>query len=115
MAAYAQRGGVRERQLQVRHDAAERGLEVTRPLDVLTVPRGPAEFERELIKAPTGEGRSLAKARGQPMGRPGALTRHQPDEALQALDAGTATQAVLARRFDVTQATISRLARTAAA
>lgn len=43
------------------------------------------------------------------MGRPGALTRHQRAEALQALDAGTATQADLARRFNVSQSTISRL------
>jgi DNA invertase Pin-like site-specific DNA recombinase len=76
---------------------------------MLTVLGGLAEFERELIKARTGEGRTRAKARGQHMGRPGALTRHQRDEALQALDAGTATQADLARRFNVSQATISRL------
>ncbi|WP_363318307.1 helix-turn-helix domain-containing protein [Bosea sp. (in: a-proteobacteria)] len=48
------------------------------------------------------------------MGRPSTLTRHQRDEALQALDAGTATQADLARRFNVSQATISRVAKSAA-
>lgn len=81
---------------------------------MLTVLGGLAEFERELIKARTGEGRARAKARGQHMGRPGALTRHQRIEALQALDAGTATQADLARRFNVSQATISRVAKSAA-
>ena len=44
------------------------------------------------------------------MGRPGALTRHQRQEALEALAAGDITQADLARRFNVSQATISRLA-----
>lgn len=76
---------------------------------MLTVLGGLAEFERDLIKARTGEGRARAKARGQHMGRPHTLTRHQRDEARQALDAGTATQADLARRFNVSQSTISRI------
>jgi DNA invertase Pin-like site-specific DNA recombinase len=79
---------------------------------MLTVLGGLAEFERELIKARTAEGRARAKARGQHMGRPGALTRHQRQEALEALAAGDITQADLARRFNVSQATISRLAQT---
>jgi len=77
---------------------------------MLTVLGGLAEFERELIKARTGEGRARAKARGQHMGRPGSLTQHQRGDALEALAAGSATQADLARRFDVSQSTISRLA-----
>lgn len=77
---------------------------------MLTVLGGLAEFERELIKARTGEGRARAKARGQHMGRPGALTSHQRQEALEALASGIATQADLARRFNVSQSTISRLA-----
>lgn len=77
---------------------------------MLTVLGGLAEFERELIKARTGEGRARAKARGQHMGRPGALTHHQQAEARQALASGAATQADLARRFNVSQSTISRLA-----
>ena len=76
---------------------------------MLTVLGGLAEFERELIKARTGEGRARAKARGQHMGRPAKLTRHQREEAAQALAEGSATQADLARRFNVSQATISRL------
>lgn len=59
--------------------------------------------------ARTGEGRSRAKARGVHMGRPPALTRHQREEALAALAEGSATQADLARRFNVSRSTISRL------
>jgi DNA invertase Pin-like site-specific DNA recombinase/predicted nucleotidyltransferase len=77
---------------------------------VLTVLAGLAEFERELIRARTGEGRARAKARGQHMGRPPALTTHQRQEAIRALRAGTASQADLARQFNVNQSTISRLA-----
>jgi DNA invertase Pin-like site-specific DNA recombinase len=42
---------------------------------LVTMLAGIAEFERELIKARTGEGRAGAKARGVHMGRPPALTR----------------------------------------
>ena len=41
---------------------------------MLTVLGGLAEFERELIRARTGEGRERAKARGVHMGRPPKLT-----------------------------------------
>lgn len=71
---------------------------------------GLAEFERDLIRLRTGEGRTRAKARGVHMGRPPKLTPHQRREALQALADGTATQADLVRRFNVSQSTISRLA-----
>jgi DNA invertase Pin-like site-specific DNA recombinase len=76
---------------------------------MLTVLGGPAEFERELIRARTGEDRECAKARGVHMGRPAKLTVHQRHEALKALADGTASQADLARRFNVSQSTISRL------
>ena len=82
---------------------------------MLTVLGGLAEFERELIRARTGEGRTRAKARGVHMGRPPKLTPHQKREALKALAEGTATQADLARRFNLSQSTISRLAEKAAA
>ena len=78
---------------------------------MLTVLGGLAEFERELIRARTGEGRKRARARGVHMGRPPKLTKHQRREALTALADGSATQADLARRFNVSQTTISRLAR----
>ena len=44
---------------------------------MLTVLGGLAEFERDLIRARTGEGRARAVARGQRMGRPFRLTDHQ--------------------------------------
>src|SRR5919198_1435129 len=75
---------------------------------MLTVLGGLAEFERELIRARTGEGRKRAKARGVKFGRPAALTPHQRSEALQRLANGEA-QADVARTFNVSQATISRL------
>jgi DNA invertase Pin-like site-specific DNA recombinase len=75
---------------------------------MLTVLGGLAEFERELIRARTGEGRKRAKDRGVKFGRPSALTAHQRQEALQRLGNGEA-QADLARSYGVSQATISRL------
>jgi DNA invertase Pin-like site-specific DNA recombinase len=76
---------------------------------MLTVLGGLAEFERELIRARTGEGRKRAKARGVRFGRPTVLTSHQRKEALERLANG-AVQADLARTYGVSQATISRLA-----
>src|SRR5262244_3077561 len=76
---------------------------------MLTVLGGLAEFERELIRTRTGEGRKRAKARGVRFGRPAALTPHQRQEAIQRLAQGEA-QADVARSFNVSQATISRLA-----
>ena len=76
---------------------------------MLTVLGGLAEFERELIRARTGEGRKRAKDRGVKFGRPTALTPHQRQEAIQRLANGDA-QADVARTFNVSQATISRLA-----
>jgi DNA invertase Pin-like site-specific DNA recombinase len=76
---------------------------------MLTVLGGLAEFERELIRARTGEGRKRARDRGVRFGRPTALTAHQRKEALERLAEG-AVQADLARTYGVSQATISRLA-----
>jgi DNA invertase Pin-like site-specific DNA recombinase len=76
---------------------------------MLTVLGGLAEFERELIRARTGEGRKRAKARGVRFGRPRKLSSHQREEALQRLQEGAA-QADVARTYAVSEATISRLA-----
>jgi DNA invertase Pin-like site-specific DNA recombinase len=76
---------------------------------MLTVLGGLAEFERELIRARTDDGRKRAKARGVKFGRPVKLTAHQRKEAVQRLAEG-AVQADLARFYGVSQATISRLA-----
>jgi DNA invertase Pin-like site-specific DNA recombinase len=75
---------------------------------MVTILAGLAEFERELILARTGEGRKRAKARGVKFGRPSALTAHQRLEAVQRLAKGEA-QADVARTFNVSQATISRM------
>lgn len=77
---------------------------------MLTVLGGLAEFERELIKARTSEGRVRAVARGVHMGRPVKLTHHQKTEVIEALSAGVLSQADLSRRYGVSQSTISRLA-----
>jgi DNA invertase Pin-like site-specific DNA recombinase len=76
---------------------------------MLTVLGGLAEFERDLIRARTGEGRARAVARGQKMGRPFILTDHQKHEAIKRRDQGE-TLADIARSYNVSPATISRLA-----
>src|SRR5262245_22085532 len=53
---------------------------------MLTVLGGLAEFERELIRVRTGEGRVRAKARGVHFGRPFKLNRHQRREAIARRD-----------------------------
>jgi DNA invertase Pin-like site-specific DNA recombinase len=75
---------------------------------MLTVLGGLAEFERELIRARTGEGRRRAKDRGVKFGRPRKLTPHQRQEAIQRLTAGE-TQADVARTYNVDPTTIGRL------
>ena len=76
---------------------------------MLTVLGGLAEFERELIRARTGEGRKRAKERGVKFGRPRKMTPHQRQEALQRLAAGE-TMADVARTYAVDATTIGRLA-----
>jgi len=75
---------------------------------MLTVLGGLAEFERELIKARTGEGRARAKAEGVHMGRPSKLTPHQRREAIARRDAGEALTDI-ARTYGVSHTTIGRL------
>jgi DNA invertase Pin-like site-specific DNA recombinase len=76
---------------------------------MLTVLGGLAEFERELIRARTSEGRARAKARGQSLGRPHKLTPHQRREALERKEAGEPVREI-ARSYAVSGSTISRLA-----
>jgi len=78
---------------------------------MLTVLGGLAEFERDLIRARTGEGRERAKARGVRMGRPPKLTPHQQREAIRRRDRDGETLADIARSYNVSPATISRLQR----
>jgi len=75
---------------------------------MLTVLGGLAEFERELIRARTGEGRARAKARGVHMGRPPKLNRDQRKEAKARWEAGD-TLTDIARTFGVSHTTIGRL------
>jgi DNA invertase Pin-like site-specific DNA recombinase len=75
---------------------------------MLTVLGGLAEFERELIRARTGEGRKRAKDRGVKFGRPRKLTPHQRQEALRRLSAGE-TMMDVARTYNVHHTTIGRL------
>jgi DNA invertase Pin-like site-specific DNA recombinase len=76
---------------------------------MLTVLGGLAEFERDLIRARTGEGRVRAVARGVKMGRPPKLTPHQQKEAIKRRDQGEETLTDIGRSYNVSAATISRL------
>ena len=76
---------------------------------MLTVLGGLAEFERELIRARTGEGRARAKANGVRLGRKPSLTHHQQLEAIKRLKAGKESQGQIARSYNVSRWTISRL------
>jgi len=69
---------------------------------------GLADVERDLIRTRTAEGRSRAKARGKHMGRTPSLTPPQQAEARQRRAEG-ATLKDLARSYNVSMATISRL------
>jgi DNA invertase Pin-like site-specific DNA recombinase len=75
---------------------------------MLAVLGGLADVERDLIRTRTAEGRIRAKARGQHMGRPPALTPQQQDEARQRRAEG-ATLKELALSYNVGIATIARL------
>ena len=77
---------------------------------MLTVLGGLAEFEHELIRTRTGEGRARAVARGQRMGRPPKLTPHQRREAIKRRENGE-TLAEIGRSYDVSGATIPDFAR----
>ena len=76
---------------------------------MLTVLGGLAEFERELIRARTTDGRKRAVARGVKLGRKPKLTAHQAKEALRRWDAGEAVREI-ARSYNVSHSMISRLA-----
>jgi DNA invertase Pin-like site-specific DNA recombinase len=76
---------------------------------MLTVLGGLAEFERELIRARTAEGRARAVAKGVKLGRKPKLTPHQRQEAKQRVAAGKETLREIARSYNVHNSTISRL------
>jgi DNA invertase Pin-like site-specific DNA recombinase len=73
-----------------------------------TVLDGLAEFERDLIRVRTGEGRARAVARGVKLGRKPKLTPHQRKEAAARKANGEAVREI-ARSYNVHNSTISRL------
>jgi DNA invertase Pin-like site-specific DNA recombinase len=75
---------------------------------MLTVLGGLAEFERELIRARTSEGRARAKANGKSLGRPFKMTEHQRREAITRRESAELLTEI-ARSYNVSAATISRL------
>ena len=77
---------------------------------MLTVLGGLAEFERDLIRSRTTEGRERAEANGVKMGRPPKLTAHQKKEAIKRRDHGEETLAEIGKSYNVSGWTISRLA-----
>ncbi len=74
---------------------------------MIAVLGGLADVERDLIRTRTAEGRSRAKAQGQQMGRPPALTPAQQTEATRRRAEG-ATLDELARSHNVVISTIRR-------
>jgi DNA invertase Pin-like site-specific DNA recombinase len=75
---------------------------------MLTVLGGLAEFERSLILARTGEGRTRAMVRGVRFGRKPKLTPYQIAEARARREAGETTTDI-GRSYNVSHSTISRL------
>ena len=75
---------------------------------MLTILGGLAEFERELIKARTAEGRERAKGRGVRMGRKHKLTPHQQEEVRKRKAEGQSVRE-LGRSYNVSPNTISRI------
>ena len=75
---------------------------------MLTVLGGLAEFERELIKARTSDGRERAKRAGVRMGRKPKLTAHQIAEVRDRKAAGESVR-FLARSYGCSPNTISRV------
>ena len=75
---------------------------------MLTILGGLAEFERELIKVRTAEGRDRAKSRGVRMGRKHKLTPHQQAEVRKRKAEGQSVRE-LGRSYNVSPNTISRI------
>lgn len=75
---------------------------------MLTVLTGLAEFEREVIRSRSQEGRAKAKARGQSLGRRPKLTPDQIAEVRARKAAGEPVRQI-ARSYNVSAATISRI------
>ena len=74
---------------------------------IMTVFAGIAEFERDLIRSRTDEGRQAAMQRGVSFGRPPKLRPDQRNLARQLIEEGKSVSEV-ARTFNVHPATIYR-------
>jgi DNA invertase Pin-like site-specific DNA recombinase len=68
---------------------------------MLTVLGGLAEFERELIRTCTSEGRERAKAKGVKLGRKPKLTEHQKREAIKRREQREETLVEIDRSYNV--------------
>lgn len=75
---------------------------------MITILGGLAEFERSLILARTGEGRTRAMARGVKFGRKPKLSPFQIEEAKKRKQAGE-SHTEIARSYNVSHQTIGRL------
>ncbi len=75
---------------------------------IMTVFAGIAEFERDLIRERTGNGRKEALQRGVRFGRPSKLSTKKQTLALRLLDEGKSVSEI-ANTFDVNRSTIYRL------
>jgi DNA invertase Pin-like site-specific DNA recombinase len=76
---------------------------------MVTVLAGLAQFERDLIRSRTTEGRDRAKAKGVTMGRKPKLTGHQKREAIKRRDRDGETLAEIGCSYNVSGSTIGRL------
>jgi DNA invertase Pin-like site-specific DNA recombinase len=76
---------------------------------MLTVFGGLAEFERDLIRARASKGRERAKARGVKLRHKPKLTEHQKREAIRRRDQDGEPVREIARSYNVSHSTISRL------
>ena len=76
---------------------------------MLTLLGGLAEFERDPIRARTGEGRERAKASGQSLGRKPKLTSRRQREPIQRRDRAEPLGSI-ARSYNISPSTIARFA-----
>lgn len=76
---------------------------------IVTIMAGIAEFERELIKARTSEGRARAKAQGKRIGGPEPKLSEQQRENVKLMLAAKNTVESVAELFSVSKRTIQRI------